>query len=107
MAKRSIAVERLIDLHEALARFAPHSRQRRREILKVAKESGVSEWTVRRQYAQWINLHLKGRVDKGKPRVTSAQELEEWVEMLEDGITYEGKVFQLPRGKLTSSTANR
>ena len=131
MTKKSIPTERLIELHEALVRFPSHSKERRQEILRVAKNCGVSEWTVRRSYANWINLSLKGRADQGKARITGTQEIEQWMEMvaavqlatlnkkghmcstrraievLEDGISFEGKSFQLPQGKLTRSTANR
>lgn len=131
MPKKSIPVEYLIALHEAFSCFPFHSPERRQEVLKIAKETGASESTVRRQYQKWINLSLKGRKDKGTARVTSTKTIEEWVtmvaavqlatlnkkghmsstrraiEILEDGITYEGKTFQLPKGKLVVSTANR
>lgn len=133
MPQKPIPVERLIALHEALLLFPPYSNERRKEIQTVAKEYRIAEYTVRRQYQQWVNISLTGRKDKGVSRITSQKEMERWIimvasvllatlnkkrhmcstrraiQLLEDGITYshENKKFQLPAGKLTVPTANR
>jgi hypothetical protein len=82
MPQKTIPVERLIDLHKALLRFPPYSGERCQEILKVAAEYRLSEYTVRRHYRRWINLTLEGRSDKGTARVTSTKEIKEWVAMV-------------------------
>lgn len=131
MPHKPIPTERLIALHEALLQFPPYSKERREEILKVSEEYNVAEYTVRRQYNQWVNISIEGRKDKGTSRIAPPQELEHWIvmlaavqlatlnqkrhmcstrraiEILEDGVSSEGKKFSLSKGKLKVSTANR
>ena len=118
-------------LHEALQRCPKHSHRRRQEFLDIAKQTGMSEGTVRRQYNRLMNINIEGRKDRGQARVASTKEMEEWVsmvaavqlatrnkkghmcstrraiELLEDGVSHENKTFRLPSGKLKVSTANR
>lgn len=131
MPQKTIPVERLMVLHESLMRSPPYSNERRQEILNVAKEYQIAEYTVRRQYNQWINISLKGRSDKGSSRIAPKAEMEHWIimvaavqlathnkkghicstrraiEVLENSVGYGDKKFCLPKGKLTVSTANR
>ncbi|MBF0232946.1 MAG: transposase family protein [Desulfamplus sp.] len=131
MSQKKIAVEQLIALKEALIQHPQFSVERRQEFIKFAKDNGVSESTVRRQYNQWLHIHLKSRKDKNIPRIESSEKLQEWlimiaaiqlatlnkkghscstrraIEILEDGIFQEKIKFQLPAGKLTTSTTNR
>ncbi|MBF0227570.1 MAG: hypothetical protein HQK76_19155, partial [Desulfobacterales bacterium] len=131
MPNKRISTENLIKLHEALLIFPPYSKERRNEILKFSKENDVSEWTVRRQYNEWMSISIEGRKDKGTSKIAPKQEVEYWIimvaavqlatlnkkghmcstrraiEILENGITYDDIPFKLPSGKLTISTANR
>lgn len=131
MSRKKIPVEILMELHEILQRFPKHSRQRRQEFIKVAKQTGLSEGTVRRQYNRFMNINSQGRKDYGQARVVSTEQMEQWVsmvaavqlatrnkkghmcstrraiELLEEGVTYEDKTFRIPPGKLKISTANR
>lgn len=131
MLQKSISTERLIKLHEVMIRFPPYSAERRQEVLRLAEENGLSEYTVRRQYQKWISLTLKGRKDKGTSKITSTSEIHEWIcmiaavqiatlnkkghkcstrraiEILEDGVSFEDKTFRLPSGKLSVPTADR
>lgn len=129
--KKPLPVERLIELHENLIHHAAYSSERRNEFVKIAEQFKISEYTVRRQYNNWIRINLKGRSDKGHAKVASNKEIEEWVsmiaaiqiaslnkkkhmcstrraiELLEDGILVNEKSFEIPKGKLIVSTANR
>ena len=131
MPRKSISVEQLMALHEVFLQFPPHSGERRQEVLMIAKQTGLSECSVRRQYRQWINLSAEGRRDRGTTRIASPEEVERWItmlaavqlatlnkkghacstrraiELLEHGIMFEDTSFQLPPGKLTVPTANR
>lgn len=77
MPQKLIPVERLIALHEALLLSSPYSAQRRQEFLKVAQEYHIAEYTVRRQYHQWINISIKGRSDKEFSRIAPQKEIEQ------------------------------
>lgn len=136
MPQKTIPTERLMGLHESLMLSQPYSNERRREILKVAEEYHIAEYTVRRQYNQWLNISLKGRSDKGSSRIAPKGEIEKWVimvaavqlatlnkkghmcstrraiEILETGVAFDddgdkNKTFCLPKAKLSVPTANR
>jgi hypothetical protein len=131
MPRKKIPADMLIALHEALQQHPKRSRQRRQEFLAVVRQTGMSETTVRRQYYHFMNLNIEGRADRGQSRVVPTKEMEEWISMvaavqlatrnkkghmcstrraiqiLEQGVSYGNKPFQLPAGKLKVSTANR
>ena len=133
MAKfaKNIPTERLVVLHETFRQFPEHSAERRQEVRAAAEEYGLSEWTVRRQYRQWLQHDETKRSDKGEARIASTEGVTQWamwiaaiqlathnkkghmcstrraIELLEDGIQIEGEEARLPAGKLKLSTANR
>ena len=131
MIRKRLPTDMLIELHEALQRYPKYSRKRRQEFTAVAQKTGISEATVRRQYNRFMNIKIQGRPDRGQSKIASTKKMEEWISMvaavqlatsnkkghmcstrraiqiLEQGVTYDNKPFQLPAGKLKVSTANR
>lgn len=77
-----IPVDSLLQLRQRLDRLPPKSPERAAQVAAVAHLYGVSSTTVYRALHTFQRPHAAQRVDRGKPRILPAAELERYCELI-------------------------